>query len=107
MGSGRTANRYRMNYSRSIRRGVSDHSLDTQEFHVPARAAWVKKAPIRPSVRADVHYLQLIGFVLERLRFPYRIVHQRRDFDHVTVRYLPHAATRAAFCRPRWRNRQP
>src|SRR5262245_59336279 len=32
--------------------------------------------------------LKLIGFVLDGLGFPCRIVHQRRDFDHVAVRYL-------------------
>ena len=29
--------------------------------------------------------MQFIGLVLKRLRFPCRIVHQRGDFDDVTV----------------------
>jgi hypothetical protein len=42
----------------------------------------------RPAHLCTATAEQLIGLVLERLRFPCRIVHQRRDFDHVTVRYL-------------------
>src|SRR6478735_3377196 len=42
----------------------------------------------RSSAMARGPSLQVIGLVLDRLRFPCRIVHQRRDFDHVAVRYL-------------------
>src|SRR5262249_26200473 len=38
--------------------------------------------------RRSIMMLYAIGLVLDRLRFPCRIIHQRRDLDHVAVRYL-------------------
>jgi hypothetical protein len=61
-----------------------------QDFWVarPTLKALNQKQSLAAVYHCSLSGLQLIGLVLERLRFPCRIVHQRRDFDHVTVRYL-------------------
>jgi hypothetical protein len=58
------------------------HSVKTSGSRVLRLRRSTKSKASRRSIIAAY------GLVLERLRFPCRIVHQRRDFDHVTVRYL-------------------
>ena len=83
-------------YRRYIIRSPECHSVNALVFEVLAQRQHVRV--VRPTLEAfnqeqsltAVHSWPLLdlGRRLERLRFPCRIVHQRRDFDHVTVRYL-------------------
>src|SRR5262245_16672366 len=52
-------------------------------------SSFLRAASAGPKPRGDPS-LQLIGLglVLDGLGFPCRIIHQRRDFDHVAMRYL-------------------
>ena len=80
---------------RYITRSPECHSVNALVFEVLAQRQHVRVA--RPTLEAlnqkqsltAVHNWPLLAWSrLQRLRFPCRIVHQRRDFDHVTVRYL-------------------
>jgi hypothetical protein len=81
---------------RYIIRSPECHSVNVLVFEVrPTLEAFNQEQSLAAVHHCSLSGLQLIGLVLERLRFPCRIVHQRRDFDHVTVRYLRLMRSRA------------
>src|SRR5262249_43289435 len=60
------------------------HSVKTSG----SRVLRLRRSTKSKASRRSIMMLYAIGLVLDRLRFPCRIIHQRRDLDHVAVRYL-------------------